>query len=190
MTHHFPKKPQNTDWQDYPTGYVSGVHGIAGNILVSLFNFPIINIKNLQTLRLYTKNNQVIEHKIKSATVYKKTFIINCGLENRNQAEDLKGSQLWLNKSFLLTQSSGFILQFLGWKLFDTTSNKLYGQIVDFGFNGAQYLLIIKTLAIKNKKQLYFDIPFFKELKHQIITDKQQLNLALTKGLDEFTYEV
>ncbi|MBE8221761.1 MAG: hypothetical protein HAW60_03420 [Bdellovibrionales bacterium] len=183
VLHYFPKKPQQVNWQDYPAGYVSGAHGIDGNILISLFTFPVINIISLKNLRLYAYKEQVLEYKIKSIKAYKQSFIVNCGLEDRNKAEELKGTQLWLKKSFLLKQESGFILQFLGWDIFDKNKNKICGRVVDFGFNGAQSLLVIKT-----KEDTFFDIPFFKKLEHKIIEEKKQLQLSVTEGLEDFTY--
>lgn len=181
--HYFPEKPQQVNWQDYPVGYVSGAHGIGGNILLNLFVFPMVDISKLQYLRLYVYNKQVLEYKIKSIRNYKQSFVINCGLDNRNKAEELQGSQLWLKKSFLLNQESGFVLQFLGWELLDTNTNKSCGRIVDFGFNGVQNLLVIQTA-----ENIFFDVPFFKQLEHKIIANKQQLALSLVEGLKEFTY--
>lgn len=171
------------NWQDYPVGYVSGAHGIGGNILLSLFAFPLIDVSQLKHLRLYAYNKQVLEYKIKSIRPYKQSFVVNCGLDNRNKAEELQGSQFWLEKSFLLNQEAGFVLQFLGWEFFDTNTNKSCGRVVDFGFNGVQSLLVIKTA-----ENTFFDVPFFKQLDYKVIAEKNQLELPLVEGLEEFTY--
>lgn len=182
--HYFPEKPQQINWQDYPVGYISGVHGIDGNVILSLFAFPVIDIGQLKHLRLYAYDKKMIEYKIKSLRSHKQSFVVNCNLEDRNKAEELKGSQLWLEKSFLLKQASGFILQFLGWELFDSNKNKSCGTIVDFGFNGAQNLLVIKAA-----ENTFFDIPFFDKLEYKTVVEKKRLDLFVTEGLEEFVYK-
>ncbi|MBE8162593.1 MAG: hypothetical protein HAW63_01220 [Bdellovibrionaceae bacterium] len=181
--HFFPEKSQDVHWQEYPVGYVSAAHGIGGDIILHLFAFPVIEITQLKHLRLYAYNKQLLEYEIKSLRPYKQSFLVTCGLENRNKAEELQGSQLWLEKSFLLNQKSGFILQFLGWELFDTNKNKNCGKVVDFGFNGVQNLLVIKTLDNN-----FFDVPFFKHLDYKVCTEKKRIELSLVEGLEELTY--
>lgn len=181
--HSFPDKPQGLNWQDYPAGYISGAHGVSGNIILSLFSFPLLDIAGLKTLRLITYDKQVVEYKIKSIRAYKNSFVVNCGLKDRNMAEELKGSQLWLKKDYLLNSLSGFVLKFLGWELFDTNQNKICGTIIDFGFNGMQNLLVIKT-----EEGLFFDVPFFEGLEYIIQENQKRLELAVVEGLEGFTY--
>lgn len=181
--HSFPSKPEDADWQDYPVGYVSAPHGVAGNIILNLFSFPLVDITKLKILRLRAYDKQVLEYTIKFIRPHKQSFVINCGLKDRNKAEELQGSQLWLTKDYLLNSLSGSVLQFLGWELFDVNKNKSCGQVVDFGFNGAQNLLVVKT-----KEGVCFDIPFFKSLEHKVVAKAKRLELFVADGLEEFTY--
>lgn len=101
------------------------------------------------------------------------------GVANRNQAEQLVKSGVYIDDQLLESDEDGeiFLKEILGFVLLNENNEKL-GEITGFGFNGAQDLLEVK---LPNGRTA--SIPFVEPFIRNIDFDKRELAMELPEGL-------
>ncbi len=166
-------------------GKVIDAHGIKGDIYCMIFSDDLswlTKIKELNFKKPGSKNmTDVIfkSYQIKKTKLFKKGFIATIeNMTDRNQAEMLKGAELWLPKNLFVSNDgeSLYLSEIKNFLVEDQVYGEL-GEITDFSTNGAQDLLILK------KENEIIEIPFVKEFVVKIDFDLKRVFTFLPEGL-------
>ncbi len=127
-------------------GFISNTHGIAGGLKVQSWCDSPEVLASLPSV-FTEKFGVYIEHKVKSASVYKDTVIFTFnGIDTIEAAAKLKGKTLYaLRDDFHLQEGEYFIADLIGLDVIDAENGKVYGQIKGVNTNGIQILYEVKT---------------------------------------------
>ena len=167
-------------------GKITRVHGLKGELFVSLFSSDkeIPSIIKTQSIQI-RKNTEIhLETPIQEARLHKEGLILQLqGVENREQAELLKGASLFIPKNIFSSKKGEkiYLCEILNFTVNDKARGKL-GKIFAFSSNGSQDLLLIK-----NTKNEQTEIPFIEPFIIHIdfALKKVQVDLPLNwPGLD------
>ena len=167
-------------------GKITRVHGLKGEIFVSLFSSDkeIPFIIKTQSIQIRRNTEIYLETPIQEARLHKEGLILQLqGVENREQAELLKGAFLFVPKKIFSSKKGEkiYLCEILNFTVDDKTRGKL-GKIFAFSSNGSQDLLLIKNT--KNEQiEILFIEPFIIHVDFEL--KKVQVDLPLNwPGLD------
>lgn len=159
-------------------GNIIGVHGIKGELKV----FPLFDaIQDLVDLEeVYIKEKKF---QIDSMRMHKNLLLIKLKeVNDRTQAEGLKGSSLIADIELKLNQGEYFIEDLKGLKALDHSNTEL-GVVVDFS-NLTQKLLYIKLNdSFKAKRELI--LPFVEDYIMEVNCDQGFIKIKLDPDLFE-----
>ena len=164
-------------------GKVMDAHGIRGDVYCLVFSGDVRWLDDLESLYFKPPLSKSTpkEYKIKRAKAFKRGFIVTLeGVADRNQAEALKGSELWLPNDLFVSEDgeSIYLNEILQFKLNDQVLGEI-GQITGFSSNTAQDLLLVETV------NGVVEVPFVKEFVTEIDFAKQLVKTNLPEGLLE-----
>lgn len=163
-------------------GRVRDAHGLRGEIFVALKAKVADWLETLQVFRLITPANLEQEFLVMAAREHKDGLIVTLNqVENRTQAEALRGSRVEIPAEYLVAEEedeSLFLGQFLGLEVSDERLGRL-GLVVGLGSNGPQDLLVIETARGR------FDVPLVEDFICELNLDKKYLKMDLPEGLIE-----
>lgn len=163
-------------------GKVKDAHGIKGELFIVLFAGEAAWLNKLTTLRLVNETDAEATPRtftVKSVRAHKNGLIAKTQeLHDRNHAEELKGLLLEIPTEFLRSEKgeSIYLSEIQGFRIFVKGKGEV-GQIVNFGSNGAQDLLIVNT------RDGEFEIPFVEAFVENIDYEAGQVHLDLPVGL-------
>lgn len=166
-------------------GWVKSAHGLKGEIYIQLNSKQADWLDSVESLTLWNVGKtQVLE--IERATPFKDGLRVKLkGIEDRNQSEALRKSQVFIEESVLVAEPGEnlFLNQILNFDLVNPTLEKL-GQIVGFGTNGVQDLLRIRPAGIDSsdvaEERL---VPFVDQFIVRIDLENRQVIMDLPEGL-------
>ena len=138
-------------------GKITRVHGLKGEVFVSLFSTHIeTSILQDQYVQIKRDLDIYLETTIQTARIHKHGIIVKLQkVSNLKQAELLKGASLFIPKH-IFSSSKGekiYLCEILDFLVEDKNRGSL-GKIFAFSENGSQDLLLIK-----NKKNKQVEIP-------------------------------
>lgn len=138
-------------------GKVKDAHGLKGEIYVLVFSKDVSWRKKLKTLKLKTASD-VRQFEVGSQKVHKDGLIVKLkGIEDRNQSEALKGSEVYIPQELMISQKGEtiFLSEVLGFVVF--LKDQCVGHVENFSSNGPQDIVVIRN------EDILFEVPFVKE---------------------------
>ena len=157
-------KTLETDRDDFSflkIGIVAHVHGLKGEVFVSLFSqeeeIPSVIVD--QIVQIKKDLNTCLETSVHEARSHKRGLIIKLkNVNTRQEAEMLKGAILFVPKKVFssLKGENIYLCEVLNFEVYDQQLGVL-GKIYAFSSNGAQDLLLVQ-----NEQGMQMEIPFIK----------------------------
>lgn len=163
-------------------GKVIDAHGIRGDIYCLIFSGDSSWISKLKVLSL-SCSQKTQNFDVKKIKAFKKGFIATLeNLNDRNQAEEYKGCEVWVEASLFVSQDgeSLYLSELLKFSVIDRCLGQI-GIIETFSSNAWQDLLVL-TESLSQKK---IEIPFVKEFVTQIDYANKIVYMNLPEGLLE-----
>lgn len=163
-------------------GKVKDAHGIKGELYLLVFSGDTSWVGDLKTIYLKTKKGPLELTPIKTRS-HKDGFILTSKeVTDRNQAEELKGAELFVPAEVFSTdekEEGFFLLEIENFEVSDSHYGEL-GIIVGFSSNGAQDLILVKS-----KDGFTYEIPLVEAFIVKIDYDANQILMKLPEGLLE-----
>lgn len=163
-------------------GKVMDAHGIRGDLYCLVFSGDVSWLSDLEEIHFKAPFTSTMQtHQIKRAKEYKKGFIVTLqDISDRNQAELLKGAELWVPADLFVSEDgdSIYLKEILDFNLSDESLG-LIGPVTSFSSNNAQDLLLV---SYKNET---IEIPFVKDFIVKIDFDQKTILTKLPEGLLE-----
>ncbi len=169
-------------------GKVKDAHGIRGEIFVIVFSGEAPWLDRLKELTIHGVRQEGggwLTLDLKSARLHKNGFIASSPqIQNRNEAEALKGCELYVPVEFLISKpgDSIFLSEIEGFKVLLADGTEL-GQIIGFSSNGVQDLLVVRDKKINDEREIL--IPLIPEFVSEIRFEKSEIVMILPPGLTE-----
>ncbi len=157
-------------------GKIIDAHGIKGDVYCFVFSGDASWVAKLKVIYLATKVFKVLR-----AKPFKKGFIATLeGVTDRNQAEELKGSEVSVGADMFISEAgeSLFLIELLNYTVKDADLGEI-GKVNAFSSNGIQDLLIVSFAGTT------VEIPFVKEFVTEIDHNKKIIDMKLPSGLLE-----
>lgn len=139
-------------------GKIVGSHGIKGMVRIECWcDSPEFLCK---FKRLFTEENESAVLSVEKASPHKNIALVKIkGIDTIEQAEEMRGQVLYIFRDDArLPKGQYFIEEILGCKVYDATTNQLYGVISDISPTGANDIWHIKN---NGKEYLFPSVPHF-----------------------------
>lgn len=145
-------------------GVIVGVHGIKGEVKVKSWTADDRNVDAYGVLE-----NKDGSRKFSLSTVGHSKELLRCkvkGINDRNAAEALIGTELYVNRSVLpaLEDEEFYQADLIGLKVFDVSTGKEAGEITGIYNFGAGDILEIKVAATQKLEMLPFTKQYVPEI--------------------------
>ncbi|MFI5389992.1 MAG: ribosome maturation factor RimM [Bacteriovoracales bacterium] len=142
-------------------GYISGVHGIKGGVVFTLFNPEESILKKGNKVFLKPKDSEGVEALIKEISFGNKVIVYLEGINDRDQAEKMISQEIYLPRSSFpeIDASEYYLADLVGLEIFDHQSKKRLGKILGFFENRGQ--VILSMVVNGEKMELPFTQNFF-----------------------------
>ncbi|MCW5201557.1 MAG: ribosome maturation factor RimM [Candidatus Electrothrix communis] len=164
-----------------PLGKITKAHSIRGEIKVFPFSGSPETMLHYSELLLISEDRAALSvtYRVERARVQKNSVLLQLeGCNDRNGAEKLVGSQVYVHKDALPEPDPDeFYLRDLEGKLLKTTDGQAIGRITGFLSNSAQDLL-----SVQGEEEEYL-IPLIPEFLHAV--DEDEVTVSLPPGLLE-----
>lgn len=186
-------------------GKVIDAHGIRGDIYCLIFSGDSNWISKLKVLSL-SCSQKTQNFDVKKIKAFKKGFIATLeNLNDRNQAEEYKGCEVWVEASLFVSRDgeSLYLSELLKFSVIDRCLGQI-GIIETFSSNAWQDLLVLTGQSDEDKmeatsgsnghseknggqglSQIKIEIPFVKEFVTQIDYANKIVYMNLPEGLLE-----
>ena len=162
-------------------GLVSDAHGIRGEIYVVIFSGDVSWLDKLTEISFVTMAQSKSSLKIKKIKAFKKGFIASLdGVIDRNQAEELKKQEVWIDEKLLVSNDGEqpFLHELIQFEVIDVNLGFI-GKVIQFSSNGQQDLLVLDQ-AVNNQN---IEIPFIKQFVRQVDYLAKKIMTDLPEGL-------
>lgn len=102
-------------------------------------------------------------------------------IKDRNRAEDIVGSELYLEKTFFKSSDHDkpFLIELLNFKVIDKAVGEI-GYVQSFNSNGAQDLLVV---ALASQQDVLVEIPFVDDYVVKLDRKSKVIEMELPEGL-------
>jgi 16S rRNA processing protein RimM len=166
-------------------GKVHSPQGIRGELYISVFAEEAAWVEKWDTLYVSSvdENQPSQDYKIVSARPHQKQnrwgFVIRLqDMNDRNQAEAMKGLNVYIPESFLVSAEGEeiYLREVLGFRVIDQTRGEV-GEVIGFSGNAMQDLLVIKGQKGK------FEVPFVEPIHQSTDKDNKTLHMDIPQGL-------
>jgi 16S rRNA processing protein RimM len=161
-------------------GRIRDAHGIKGEVFVALKAKTADWLDSLEELGLASTGSGPFESRhVTAARPHKDGLIVRLeNIDDRNAAELLRGKTVAIPESYLVAdpEEGVFLHQLKNLSVLDP-NEKILGKIVDFGFNGAQDLIVVQTESGR------FEVPFVDEFIVEFDYESGRLVMDLPEGL-------
>ncbi len=156
-------------------GYVSGVHGISGGVVFTLFNQNKSILKAGERVLIKPKDSNGVEFLIKEISFGNKVIVYLEGVEDRNKAETLKSQEIFYPREKFpeISEQEYYLADLIGLEIFDHSSKVRLGKVLAIYENGPQ---IILSMVIKGEKM---ELPFTKNFFPVIDTHQKRIEINL-----------
>lgn len=137
-------------------GYISGVHGIKGGVVFTLFNPQESVLREWDKILVKPKDSEGVEYIINSISFGNKVIVYFDGINDRDSAEKLISQEIYFPRSSFpeIEPSEYYLADLVGLEIFDHQSKKRLGKVLGFFENKKQVIL---SLVINGEKM---DLPF------------------------------
>ena len=160
-------------------GRISTAVGLKGEVRATLYSRDSKNLKEGKNLLLKRAKERIETVCEKSRYQNDKLIVKFEGIDDRNQAEFLKGMEIFITEDQLeeLPKGEHYVRDIVGYSVVDIATNLEIGTLTDVIQNTAQSILEIKTDA---GKQVL--IPAVPEFLKQINDDREVIEVELIPG--------
>lgn len=160
-------------------GRISTAVGLKGEVRATLYSRDSNNLKEGKNLLLKRAKERIETVCEKSRYQNDKLIVKFEGIDDRNQAEFLKGMEIFITEDQLeeLPKGEHYVRDIVGYSVVDIATNLEIGTLTDVIQNTAQSILEIKTDA---GKQVL--IPAVPEFLKQINDDREVIEVELIPG--------
>lgn len=163
-------------------GKVKDAHGIRGELYLLIFSGETSWLEKLDALHLFQgRTKEWLEIPLKSVRPHKQGFIAKTEtILDRNQAEELKGSEFFIPEDFLVSGPGEtiYLAEIEGFQVIQKGGVKL-GKIVSFSSNGVQDIIVVKNASGE------FEIPLVEDFIVEIRFKDQEIEMDIPEGLVE-----
>lgn len=172
-------------------GKIRRAHGIRGELFLISFSKNFDWLDDVNEANLVTKEQtedgkwQNIRHSfpIKKAKSHKVGRILKLdGILDRNKAESFEGAVFQVPQDLFKNDEKAedfYLLQLKDFQLIDQ-NDEVRGLVVNFGNNGAQDLLVIKST-----KGTEFEVPYVDEWIVQLDFADKKIKMNLPEGIEQ-----
>ena len=160
-------------------GRISSAVGLKGEVRATLYSRDSKNLKEGKSL-LLVRAKEKIETVCENARYQSDKLVVKFeGIDDRTQAEFLKGMEIYLSEDQLdeLPEGEHYVRDIVGYSVFDVASKSEVGKLTDVLQNTAQSLLEVKTA---DGKQVL--IPAVDAFLKQIDDEKEIIEVELIPG--------
>lgn len=158
----------------FEVGKIVNTFGIKGEVKVALYTEDINNFKNNSKVYVNEKEMQV-----ENSRLQKNMLILKLkGIDNMNDAEDLRGSIIKVDRSKNdLPEGTYYIADLIGLDVY-TEDGNLFGKVTDIYNTGANDIYTVKT---QDGKEVL--LPAIKDVIKQVDIQNQKIIVHILKGL-------
>lgn len=158
----------------FEVGKIVNTFGIKGEVKVALYTEDINNFKNNSKVYVNEKEMQVEKSRLQKNMLILKLK----GIDNMNDAEDLRGSIIKVNRSKNdLPEGTYYIADLIGLDVY-TEDGNLFGKVTDIYNTGANDIYTVKT---QDRKEVL--LPAIKEVIKQVDIQNEKIIVHILKGL-------
>lgn len=156
-------------------GYISGVHGIKGGVVFTLFNPEESILKDGDKVLLKPKDSQGLEYVVQAISFGNKVIVYFTGINDRDKAEKLISREIYFPRSAFpeIDSSEYYLADLVGLEVFDHQSKKRLGKVLGFFENRQQVIL---SLVINGEKM---ELPFIKNFFPLIDVAEKRIEMNL-----------
>jgi 16S rRNA processing protein RimM len=162
-------------------GYVSGVHGLHGELRVELYtDFPE---RFAPSMALYL-GEALKEVTVVSARPHKNSLLLQIeGVDRREEADELRGSWLFIPESDAVALEDGtyWVHDIVGLTV-ETETGQTLGVIKEVLFTGANEVYVVETPATVNRGRDLL-LPAIEEVVRAVDLDAGRMVVRLLPGL-------
>jgi 16S rRNA processing protein RimM len=172
------KKEENLDMK--VIGTVVDAHGIKGELKVKLFSSETEWHSEFKEVCILNK-----EYVVEKLRLNKTFWILKLdNLDDRNQAELLKGQDLLADKSLFITEDheDPYLSELLGYGVY--LDNKNVGSVFSFQETSAHFLLVIKT------EDGLYEIPYVDAFIDKIERKSHKIHMCFPEDLLSSDYKL
>ena len=164
-------------------GLILGVHGLKGTLTVYSDTRPASGIAGYSCWYLGDSEETAKAYQVHRCWQHGKGILVELdGIDNRNQAERLKRSKIWIKRDEIDVQDDEYLWDSLiGCSVFQ--NNELLGSVVALEEYGAQDILVIHTgdsAAVQGEWML----PFTEQVIQHVDEVKRRVDVQLLDGMD------
>lgn len=158
----------------FEVGKIVNTFGIKGEVKVALYTEDINNFKNNSKVYVNEKEMQV-----ENSRLQKNMLILKLkGIDNMNDAEDLRGSIIKVDRSKNnLPEGTYYIADLIGLDVY-TEEGNLLGKVTDIYNTGANDIYTVKT---QDGKEVL--LPAIKDVIKQVDIQNEKIIVHILKGL-------
>lgn len=158
----------------FEVGKIVNTFGIKGEVKVNLYTEDISNFKTNNKVYVNDKEMQV-----ENSRLQKNMLILKLkGIDNMNDAEDLRGSIIKVNRSKNeLPEGTYYIADLIGLDVY-TEDGSLLGKVIDIYNTGANDIYTVKT---QDGKEVL--LPAIKDVIKQVDIQNGKIIVHILKGL-------
>lgn len=158
----------------FEVGKIVNTFGIKGEVKVALYTEDINNFKNNSKVYVNEKEMQVEKSRLQKNMLILKLK----GIDNMNDAEDLRGSIIKVDRSKNdLPEGTYYIADLIGLDVY-TEDGNLFGKVTDIYNTGANDIYTVKT---QDGKEVL--LPAIKDVIKQVDIQNQKIIVHILKGL-------
>ena len=158
----------------FEVGKIVNTFGIKGEVKVTLYTEDISNFKTKRRVYVNAKEMQV-----ENSRLQKNMLILKLkGIDNMNDAENLRGSIIKVNRSKNdLPEGTYYIADLIGLDVY-TEEGNLLGKVTDIYNTGANDIYTVKT---QDGKEVL--LPAIKDVIKQVDIQNEKIIVHILKGL-------
>ena len=156
---------------------ITTAHGVKGLVKLQYFGEDVNDVEAYNPFYISQTDNKTLTLHIKNAI--KNAYVAEVeGITDRNQAEELRGTQLYIDESNIATPDDGEYLQkdLIGCDIYE--NNQKIGTIIAVDNFGAGDLLDIKP---EGKESFY--LPFKDDFIGDIDVSSKKIDVTIPDGL-------
>ena len=154
-------KLMHNNIENVQLGHISGVHGIKGGVVFTLFNSQESVLEKGHKVLLKYKESLEQEYLIKDISFGNKVIVYLEGINDRNKAEKLIGHTIYFPRNEFpeIEDSKYYLADLVGIEIFDHKSKNRLGKVLGFFENRGQVVLVMVING--EKMELPFTENFF-----------------------------
>lgn len=164
-------------------GKIVGAHGVKGNLKICSYAESISVFKPGGSIIVRRAGNIEINHTIKWAKPHGKSILLSFkDIENRNAAEILVGSELFIERTALPELEEGvyYWVDIIGLSVF-TADNRYIGHVESIMATGSNDVYVVKDPNKENNNEIL--IPAIESVVLDIDFEHKRIRVDLPEGL-------